>query len=206
MLEASVPRRFQVRWPRPLWIGVAALVMIVVSVGMSVGLPVYRRNAALHEIHRLHGSCEVKYNGPRWLQRWLGYERSQTFSGISVVRLGGTDFGDGDMKFLSGLGTVEHVVLFNTRVTDAALSELRKLGPLKRVYLYGTRVTDAGIKPLMELPNLRVLDLSGTEITDEGLAQLGEIKTLDRLYVDGTNTEEAVAGLQRARPGLTIRW
>jgi hypothetical protein len=195
-----------IRLPRPLWIGVSALVLIVASIGMSVGLPIYRQHRVYRTIHRLGGTCEVKYAGPDWLRTFLGYQRTTIFEVISVVRLGGTDFGDGDMQVLCGLGTVEHVVLSNTRVTDIALFELRKLGPLKRVYLYGTRVTDAGIRPLTELKNLRVLDLSGTEITDEGLAQLHDIKSLERLYVDATYvTEEGVADLHRARPGLTIR-
>jgi len=200
------PQRFAIRLPRPLWIGVAALGLIIVAVGMGLGLPIYRQHVALREIRRLGGRFELQYRGPQWLRDRLGYDRTWIFEVISVVRLGGTDFADSDMKFLTSLGSVEHLVLYDTRVTDTALVHLRSVGQLKRLYLHGTRVTDNGIEPLTALSQLRVLDLSGTEITDAGLAQLRDIKTLDRLYIDGTQvTDAGVADLQRALPGLKIR-
>jgi hypothetical protein len=199
-------RRFSIRLPRPLWVGAVALVLIVVAFGISFGVPIYRQQAARREIGRLGGRLEEKYHGPQWLRRLLGYDRTRVFDVINVVRLGGTDFGDGDMQFLIGLGSVEHVVLYDTKVTDSALVHLRTLGRLKRLYLHGTQVTDEGIKPLTALSQLRVLDLSGTEITDAGLEQLGDMKTLVRLYVDGTEvTDAGVAELQRALPSLNIR-
>src|SRR5262249_38725938 len=135
-----------------------------------------------------------------------GYERTRVFDVITVVRLGGTDAGDNDIMFLSALGSVEHIVLYNTRVTDAALLRLRTATRLKRLYLHGTHVTDAGIESLKMMPHLEVLDLSKTRITDAGLVQLRGIKTLDRLYVEGTHvTDAGVADLQRALPRLTIK-
>jgi hypothetical protein len=203
---APSSHRFSVRIPRPLWLGVAAVVLIVVAAGLSFGLPIYRQHAAIREIGRLGGSGEVHYKGPQWLQRLLGYQRTQFLGVITVVRLGGTDFGDSDMWFLSGLGSVERVVLWDTRVTDSGLVHLRSTGRLTRVYLHGTQVTDAGIQSLTALPQLRVLDVSSTEITDTGLAQLRKITTLERLYIDGTRvTDAGVADLQRALPGLNMR-
>ena len=126
-------RRFSIRLPRPLWVGAVALVLIVVAFGISFGVPIYRQQAARREIGRLGGRLEEKYHGPQWLRRLLGYDRTRVFDVINVVRLGGTDFGDGDMQFLIGLGSVEHVVLYDTKVTDSALVHLRTLGRLKRL-------------------------------------------------------------------------
>ena len=42
-------RRFSIRLPRPLWIGLAAIVLVVVAVGLRVGVPIYRQQVALWE-------------------------------------------------------------------------------------------------------------------------------------------------------------
>ena len=46
------PRRFSIRLPRPLWIGVAAMV-VVGGVGLRIGLPIYWQQAAIREIKRM---------------------------------------------------------------------------------------------------------------------------------------------------------
>jgi hypothetical protein len=200
------PRPFSIRLPPPLWIGLSAVVLLIVAAGLGLGVPILRQQLALQEIQNLGGLREVRYAGPRWLQQSLGYERTHFLDVVTVVRLGGTEANDSDIRFLSGLGTVEHVVLFNTRVTDAALPRLRTAGRLKRLYLHGTHVTDAGIESLTTMPHLQVLDLSKTEITDAGLAHLREIKTLERLYIEETRvTDAGVADLQRLLPRLTIK-
>src|SRR5262249_45735470 len=135
-------RRFSIRLPRPLWLGVAALVLIVAAFGISFGVPIYRQQVARGAIGRLRGGLEDKNHGPQWLRKWLGYDRTRAFDVINVVRLGGTEFGDSDMQFLIGLGSVEHVVLYDTHVTDSGLVHIRTLGRLKRLYLHGTQVTD----------------------------------------------------------------
>src|SRR5215471_21359642 len=131
------PRPSSIWLPRPLWIGLAALMLLIVAAGLGLGVPILRQQLALQEIQNLGGLREVRYAGPRWLQQLLGHEMSSILDVVTVVRLGGTDTGDNDIRFLSGLGTVEHVVLFHTRVTDAALPRLRTAGRLKRLYLHG---------------------------------------------------------------------
>jgi len=46
-------RRFAIGLPRLLWIGVAAVVLVVVALGLRIGLPIYRHQAAIHTIERI---------------------------------------------------------------------------------------------------------------------------------------------------------
>jgi hypothetical protein len=199
------PRRFSIRSPAASWIVLATVVLTVVAVALGIGVPIWRQQVASREIERLGGQIDVRNDGPEWLQELMGPKDAQIFNVITRVRLGGTDFGDGDMSILSGLGTVERLVLYNTRVTDSGLVHVRGLRNLKGLYLHGTRVTDAGLSPLKALSQLQFLDLAMTGITDAGLAQVREIRSLERLYVEGTQvTDAGIADLQRALPGLKI--
>jgi hypothetical protein len=199
------PRRFSFQSPAAAWIVLATMVLAVVAAGLRIGVPIWRQQVASREIERLRGQIEVRNDGPLWLQELMGPKDAQIFNVITRVRLGGTDFGDDDMGVLSGLATVERLVLYNTRVTDSGLVHVRGLRNLKGLYLHGTRVTDAGLTPLKALPQLRVLDLAMTGITDTGLAEIREIRSLERLYLEGTQvTAVGIAELQRALPKLKV--
>jgi hypothetical protein len=199
------PHRFSIRTPAAAWIVLATVVLAVVAAGLHIGVPIWRQQVAIREIERLGGQIEVRNDGALWLQELMGPKDAQIFNVITRVRLGGTDFGDCDMGVLSGLATVERLVLYNTRVTDSGLAHVRGLRNLKGLYLHGTRVTDSGLTPLSALPQLQSLDLAMTEITDTGLAQIREIRSLERLYLEGTQvTDAGIAELQRALPRLKI--
>lgn len=55
-----------IRMPRPLWIGIAAVLVIGAAVGISIGVPIYRQCAAIDEINRRGGGGEVRYDGPQF--------------------------------------------------------------------------------------------------------------------------------------------
>jgi hypothetical protein len=46
----SEPRRYSIEMPRPLWIGVATIVLIVASVGLRIGIPIYRQELAIQKL------------------------------------------------------------------------------------------------------------------------------------------------------------
>src|SRR5262249_46373214 len=84
---SSEPRRFSIWLPRPLWIGLAAVVLVIVAAGLGIGVPILRQQVVIQEIHFLGGWSEVRYAGPQWLQELLGYERTRILDVITVVRL-----------------------------------------------------------------------------------------------------------------------
>ncbi|MBI3864631.1 MAG: hypothetical protein HY290_22360 [Planctomycetia bacterium] len=199
------PPRLRRRIPVALRMFAAMLVLFGGGGAVWVGVPIYRQQTAMREIHRLGGWTAVRYDGPEDLPRLAGDEWAHKFDVITEVGLGGTEFGDGDVRWLRVLTSVQHLVLFNTRVSDAGLVQLRNLTDLKRLYLHGTNVSDAGIKPLSVLSKLEALDLASTKITDASLAHIKQFSKLRRLYVSNTQvTEAALADLERALPALKI--
>src|SRR5579872_5121252 len=81
-------RRFVIPLPRPLWIGVATVVLIAVAVAMKFGFSIYRRHLATEEIERLRGYVETRPRGPKWLRAWAGEERMKPFDDPILVQLG----------------------------------------------------------------------------------------------------------------------
>ncbi len=50
------PRRFSIRLPRPLWIGLAAAVLVVGALGLGFGVRIWRQYATVQAIERLGGA------------------------------------------------------------------------------------------------------------------------------------------------------
>ena len=89
------PRRFAISLPRPLWIGLATVVLIVVAVGLHFGVPIYRQHVVIREIERVGGNVETRPRGPKWLRERVGNERMKLFENVVQVSLAtrpATDF------------------------------------------------------------------------------------------------------------------
>jgi hypothetical protein len=141
-------RRFSIRLPRWLWIGLAAVVPVVVGVGLRVGVPIYRQHLAIREIERLGGTCETRPRDPQWL-------RNLRASKLRVLR-----------------DEVVGVGFDSPQVTDATLVHLRAMTSLELIQLDNAPVTDAGLVHLAGMRNLRTLRLKNTRVTENGIAEL----------------------------------
>jgi hypothetical protein len=100
------PRRFSIPLPRPLWIGLAAVALVGVAIGLQVGLPIYRQNLAVQEIERLGGKIGSFQPGPEWLRNWVGKDRMKLFDEVMIVDLEYRDATDttlSNMSCLTGL-------------------------------------------------------------------------------------------------------
>jgi internalin A len=166
------PRRISTRLPRPLWIGVAAAVLVVVAVGLQFGVPIYRQQAAILEVERFGGTIEMVPRGPEWLRDHLSDERMKWFDDVVYVHLENTDATDATLLSVSWLPSLQVLMLDGTRVTDAGLVHLKRLTKLECLTLNGTQVTDAGLSHLKGLNSLEELSLDRTRVTDSGLAHL----------------------------------
>ncbi len=91
-------RRFACRLPRPLWIGLAMVVLIVVAVGLRFGIPIYRHEGAIRVIERAGGHVDdyMEQTGPPWLRDWVGDRWMQALYGPTAVT-GGEKFSDAEM-------------------------------------------------------------------------------------------------------------
>jgi len=166
------PGRFAIRLPRPLWIGAATAVVVVVGFGLRIGLPVYRQHMAIQEIDRAGGTVGIRERGPEWLRARLGDERMAAFDEVTLVYLHGSQVTDATLAHLKPLTSVEFVALDNTDITDAGMQHLRGLTRLKKLTLVNTKITDPRLVPLMRLRVLEFITLNSTPVTHAGVAEL----------------------------------
>jgi hypothetical protein len=200
------PRRFSIWLPRPLWIGLASIVLVVVAVGLQFGLPIYRQQMAIRAIERVGGRIDgVKLRGPDWLRKRLGDERMKLFNEVTAVDLYRSRATDVTLSEIRGLSGMQRLNLVNANVTDAGLVNLKGLAELRLLLVSGTRVTDAGLVHLKGLTSLRWLLLDGTEVTDAGMPHLKDLRDLEWLGLCDTRvTDRAIAELQRSLPRLQV--
>jgi len=179
--RTTEPRRFTIRLPRPLWFGVATVVLIVVPVSVRIGVPIYHQQVAIREIDRLGGIVVTERTAPKWLRNRMP---------------------DSWMRLLE---KVVEVNLFATGATDATLTHLKGLTSVRMLCLDRTEVTDAGLVHLKGISSLESIELNRTRVSDAGLAHLKGLSRLKLLYLDRTSvTGEGADELQRAMPGLTV--
>jgi hypothetical protein len=151
------PRRFSVRLPRPLWIGLAAAVLVVVAIGLRVGIPIYRQHIAIREIKGLGGTVDTRPRGPAWLRERLGNGRMKPFNEAIEVNLSSSRVNDATLRHVRWLTSLQSLNLVDTDVTDVGLGHLKQLRNLKVLYIRGTNATDAGVAELHRaLPQLKV--------------------------------------------------
>src|SRR6266478_2521471 len=163
------PRRFSIRLPRPLWIGVAAVVLSAVEVGVQFGLPIYRQQAAMREFKRIGGHVITRHVGPEWLRQFLGDERMKLFDDAYFVNLQDKEVDDSGLALLASLRRLEYLNLRRTAITGGGLIHLRQATRLESLGLGQTRVGDADLVILTQMKNLTLLDLSDTLVTDAGM-------------------------------------
>ncbi len=199
-------RRFSIRLPRPLWIGLAALGLIVAAVVLQFGLPICRQQVAIAEIKRLGGQVEIPETAPGWLRRQLGHTRTKLFeNATSVYFWRNRMVADSHLSCLDGLPHLSYLSLTATRISDDGIKQLRKLRNLETIQLEETEITDAGLAHLKGMKSLKCLELYGTRVTDAGLVHLKGLTELEELGVEETAvTDAGIADLHRALPGLTI--
>jgi hypothetical protein len=201
----SVPRRFSIRLPRPLWIGLTTAVLVVVAVGLGVVLPILRQQVAIREIQRLGGEIVIQNGGFAWLRSRIGDEQMKYFDKAVQVDLTAKSVNDATVRHIAALSDLKVVWLGNSRVTDDGLVHLRGLTNLEQLWLGNTQITDAGVVHLQGLRSVHDLSIANTRISDTGLAHLRGLRSLRQLSVGNTwVTDAGVADLQRFLPSLVI--
>ncbi len=153
-------RGISVRLPRPLWIGLVTVVLVVVAGGLRIGVPIYQQQVAEQEVERLGGWAFKGPREPEWLwsrlfeidQEWG--ERTDVVVSVCLRGLAATDDTLDHIGWLSDLKELE---LVGTHVTDAGLVHLKRLRKLERIHLSSPPVTEAGIAELQRaLPRLKI--------------------------------------------------
>ncbi len=202
MLATNPPeaRRVSIRLPRPLWIGLAAAVLVVVAIALQFAMPIYRQQTVIREIERLGGNVQTRPRGPEWLRERFGEERMTLCNKLVYVNLDDTQVTNAWLAHLAGLTELRVLSLDRTKVTDEGLIHVKRMTDLEALSLNQTRITNVGLIHLQGLTGLRKLDLGRTDINDAGLAELKGFANLEELDLGGTDVTNA--GLHHLR-GLT---
>src|SRR4029079_8388649 len=95
------PQRFSIRLPRPLWIGLSTVALVLVGVGLRFGVPIYRHHAAIQVVERLEGRVSSRPGVPEWLREWLNDEWMKPLDAVTQVDLIGTQGTDADVSRLA---------------------------------------------------------------------------------------------------------
>jgi len=190
-------RRFSFALPRPFWLFLATLVLVVVAIALQFAMPIFRQQTVIHEIELLGGNVETRPRGPEWLREWLGEERMELFDKVICVDLSDTQVTDAWLARLTGLTELTVLSLNRTKVTDKGLMRVTGMRNLEAISLNQTLITNVGLMHLHGLTGLRSLDLGRTEINDAGLVELQGFTSLEDLDLGGTDVTNA--GLQHLK-------
>src|SRR5260370_42201108 len=97
------PRRFSIRIPQPLWIGLVTAVLVVVAAGLQVIIPVWRQQRAIREIRRLGGRIVIEKGGPEWLRERVGDEHMKYFDRVVKADLTVKSVDDSTLRQVAAL-------------------------------------------------------------------------------------------------------
>ncbi len=172
-----------ITWPGPLWSALAAIVLLLLTLGAGIGVRHYRERQLLARLERLGAQCRTTIVAPNWLRRLVDDRWLTPFERTNAVLFNyhtPPDFNlaDEDLSCLADLPELEHLSLNRTRVTDESLVPWERLPSLKILRLVDTDVTDDCVEHLLKLTTLEELDLFRTQITAAGVARLRKLPNL----------------------------
>jgi len=197
-------RRFSVQFLRPLWIGLAATLLIVVALALFVVLPAHRRQVAIREVAAAGGGISFQDDTPQFLRSLLGDKWIRSFDTVDHVHFSA----DPDTVHRRFKGFWNGPLPMTSRPTNIDVSTLRQIGQLTSLKSLDLSYTDAGadgIEELGRLSRLAELDLSGTNVSDSHVASLARFRSLKVLLIKDSNvTREGYLQLRKALPGCQI--
>lgn len=199
-------RRFAIPLPRPLWIFLAASLLVVVGGGLRFGASVSRRLSVIRMLEEHSSMNEMGSGAPFWLRRLVADDvlRACESHSVTGVHLGGEIVTDDDVAALLALPEIEWLALNRTELTDEGMKHLASLLNLKALRVEHTKITDAGLASISRLPRLEVLSLKGTRVTDAGMRHLAGHRKLRLLNLERTRvTDVGIAELKRTLPALS---
>jgi hypothetical protein len=192
-----------IRLPRPLWLVLVVVVLVIVGVSLRFGLPIYRQQVAINAIQLLGAKIKTRRTIPEWVATFVGEKWSAAFDDVVDVSLIGSRVTDADLVNLRCFPCLDALWLGTTPTTDAGLRHLRASASLRTLDASGTRITDAGMQHIRGMARLETLYIDDTQVTDVGLAELNGLISLRHLYYFRSHvSKKGIAALKLALPSL----
>ena len=146
--ESGIENRSRVRLPRPLWIGLIGVALLVSSLLLRTGLRFHRRLTAIRAIESRGGAVGTVRHRSDWPRQFFA---CPTYKSLEVV---------------------EFVNWENGALSDADISRLLELTTLRRLNLRHAHITGARILRLKDLPRLELVLLEGSDATEAEIDEL----------------------------------
>jgi hypothetical protein len=116
-----------------------------------------QQRRAVWKIRQMGGTVVTHPGGPSWLRQRIGEEWMPVFDVVDRIELRGPKWTDAAMAELSGVASLQSLVLRDAPLTDAGLATLKGLENLQSLTLTRTQVTNEGLADLRRaLPDLTV--------------------------------------------------
>jgi hypothetical protein len=140
--------RSRVRLPRPLWIGLVAVALLVGSLLATTGLRVHGQMIAIRAIESRGGAVGTVRHRTDWPRRLFAYPTYKAFEVVEFVNWENGALSDADVGWLLDLSSVRRMNLRDTNVTGAGILRLKDLPQLELVLLEGSNASEAEIDEL----------------------------------------------------------
>jgi hypothetical protein len=134
------------------------------------------------------------------------FREPQSFDALAELRnletfsLQDPNFGDDDVKHLSGAANLSQLFLYETAITDEGVAHFQKLHRLKMLSLSRTKVGDLAMIYLSKLPELEYLSVGDTQVSDAAIESFLKIPALKEIELHDTRMTSD--GINRLRPLL----
>lgn len=187
------------RIPRPGWLVLTAILLVVVAVALPLCLTYYQEQRARSMVKALGGRLETEPICPEWLRDLFGNDVPIFKRIVGVNLVGAEGVTNANLQLLGGLSHLGFLGLRRSDVNDEALTALEYLPPLEALVLADTAVGgDDGMKQVIKLNRLTHLDLQGSRITDRGLRDLASLPRLKDVSLGYSRiTDDGIKHLQR---------
>jgi internalin A len=216
------PRRFSIRLPRPLWIGLATAMLI----GASVAVADESLATALNRIGAIPGRDdsgdivslsfgESDMSGDEVvLLRRLDHLQEVSFfncrkitaSAMAEIQrlrvrelvINETPIDRDAIRLLGQIQTLRSLLIDEKHVSDADVTTLENLPILESLRIMSCPISGRTLGNFRSLPKLRELDLRGTGVVDPALESLAKTKDLRVLSLSSTRVrDEAMVHLRQ---------
>lgn len=132
------------------------------------------------------------------------YKHLRRLTGLRILNLSGTDFGNEDLANLAGLHNLRYLNLATTRVTCEGVLQLPILANIKCLDIAGARGGASFTSKVVDLPELKSLVIAGSDIGNEDLKHLARSKSLKIVCL--ANDDVTNQGLEYLLPLKTLAW
>jgi len=111
---------------------------------------------------------------------------------------------DEDFAVLASLHRLEELILNDSPITDAGVSQISRISSLRRLELHFAKITDRGMESVAKLPKLERLRLSATAVGDAGVECLRDHPALTELDLHYTKITSSALNPIASIPNLTV--